>query len=437
MTSTNSIIDSRFWDRVVPQACHNEPAIKHAVLALSSLHQLSSLPHDHETNHQHRLYAERQHHKALEEARSLIASAQPPDVDRILIACIIFIIFEGVRGDYRAAAMHMDSGRAIVAQNSQRLRHTGRRKDLVEIEHALARLDLPAICFSDRSSPYRYTLNDFYRTNPILTPDQFQDIQEAHACFIDLTRWFLVVGNHIDFEGLNGDLETMARYQAEKNRCSALIELWHEHFLDAVKRSEDSEALLIINLKLWYASMKMLMQAETFGPETRYDAFYHLFEETVRHGEHLAEKLANPTQNRSFSFDIGYMIPVYLTATRCRDPYLRRRAIRLLQTYPRQEGVWESVAAAAVAAKWVAVEEDGLGVVRCAADVPEYKRIRYIDTQVDLESKTANVRFTASPSEGPIEVSAVWKQEPSDAGTPMPALSYSSTSKSEANHEVQ
>jgi hypothetical protein len=413
-------VDSRFWDRVVLQACHNEPAIKHAVLALSSLHQLSTLPHDDETSYQHRLYAERQHHKALEEARVLIASSQPQDVDRILIACIIFIIFEGVRGDYRAAAMHMDSGRAIVAQNSQRLKHTARRKDLVEIEHALARLDLPAICFSDRSSPYRYTLNDFYQTNPILTPDQFQDIQEAHACFIDLTRWLLVLANHIDYEGLNGDLQTMARYQAEKVRCSSLMEQWHEHFLDAVKRAEASDSMLILNLKLWYAAMKMFVQAETYGPETRYDAFYHYFEEIVQYGEQLAESLADPNQNRSFSFDLGYMIPVYLTGTRCRDPHLRRRAIKLLHMHPRQEGVWESVAAAAVAAKWMAVEEDGLGEVRSAADVPEHKRIRYIDTQVDVESKTANVRFTASPGEGQIEVSAMWKEEPSDAGTPTP-----------------
>ena len=411
-------MDCRFWDRVVLQACHTEPAIKHAVLALSSLHQLSGLPHDNDTSYQHRLYAERQHHKALEEARVLIASAQPQDVDRILIACIIFIIFEGVRGDYRAAAMHMDSGRAILAQNSQRLKHTARRKDLIEIQHALARLDLPAICFSDRTSPYRYTLTDFYQTSPVLTPDQFQDVNEAQACFVDLTRWLLMVGNHIDFEELNGDLPTMARYQAEKVRCSAMIDQWHENFLDVITRSDSSESLLILNLKLWYSSIKMLVQAETYGPETRYDAFMTLFEQGVEFGEEIAGKLADPNQTRSFSFDLGYMIPIYLTATRCRDPHIRRRAIRLLQAYPRQEGVWESLAAAAVASRWVAVEEEGLGEVKCAADVPEHKRIRYIDTQVDVENRTASVRLTASPAEGAREVSAAWSQEIIDAGTP-------------------
>ena len=400
------------------QACHTEPAIKHAVLALSSLHQLSSLPHDSDTSYQHRLYAERQHHRALEEARILIASASPQDVDRILIACIIFVIFEGVRGDYRAAAMHMDSGRAIVAQNSQRLKHTSRRKDLIEIEHALARLDLPAICFSDRTSPYRYTLTDFYQTNPILTPDQFQDVHEAQACFVDLARWLLVIGNHLDFEGLNGELQSMARYEAEKIRCAALLEQWHSHFSDVVQRADSSVSLLVTNLRLWYALMSMVSKAESFGPETRWDAHMPLFREIVGFGEQIAESLAITSQSRSFSFDLGYMIPLFFTATRCRDPFIRRRAIKILRSCPRQEGVWESVAAAAVASRWVAVEEEGHRYILCAADIPEHKRIRFIDTQVSVEDKTASLRLTTSPGERAREVSAVWKEEVVDAGTP-------------------
>ena len=68
----------------------------------------------------------------------------------------------------------------------------------------------------------------------------------------------------------------------------------------------------------------------------------------------------------------------------------------------------------------MAVEEDGLGEVRSAADVPEHRRIRYIDTQVDVESQTASVRFTASPADGQIEVNTIWKEDLSDAGTPQP-----------------
>lgn len=269
VADTNSIANCRFWDRVILQACHTTPAVKHAVLALSSLHQLSSLPVDDNRGGQHRIYAERQHQKALEEARTLVATSTPEDVDRILIACIIFVIFEGVRGDYTAASVHMSSGRAIVAQHSGRLKATSRRKDLEEIEHALARLDLPAICFSDRSSPYRYTLMDFYNTSPFLTPCRFQDIHEAQVSLVDLARWLFLAGDHIDVAELKGDLQSMAKYQAEKVKCAAQVGEWHGHFLDVVDRADSSDCLLILALKLWHSCMTILIRAETYGPEMR------------------------------------------------------------------------------------------------------------------------------------------------------------------------
>lgn len=416
MASTNSIVDCRFWDRVVLQACHTEPTIKHAVLALSSLHQLAGLSSDSETAYQHRVYAEKQHHKALAEARGLIASAQPQDVDRILIACVIFIIFEGVRGDYRAAAMHMDSGRAIVAQNSQRLKHVSRRRDLVEVEHALARLDLSAICFSDRTSPYRYNLTDFYQTNPVLSPDTFQDLGEAQASFFDLMRWLLVLADHIDKEQRHGNLQSMARYQAEKNKCGAMLEKWHYHFEEIAQRADPSASIMVQSLKCWYACAWSTVVAETYGPETRYDACMQYFQDLVEAGESIAEKLKDPKVARTFSFDLGYTIPSYYAATRCRDPVLRRRAVALLKSYPRQEGVWESVAASTVAARWIEVEEEGLGEVKCAADVPEHRRIKYIDTEVSVDSKSASVRLRANDLDAPIDVVADWSQSVPEAG---------------------
>ena len=252
-------MDSRFWDRVVLQACHREPAIKHAILALSSLHQLSGLVIDSEEACRHRIYAEKQHHKALAGARSLITSSSPQDVDRILIACVVFIIFESVRGDYKAAAMHMDSGRAIVAQNTQVLKHSSRRRDLVEIEHALARLDLAAICFTDQSSPYKYTLDDFYQTNPILSPVVFQDAAEAQASLIDLTRWLIIASNHIDAEHKQEDLRAFVRYQAEKNRCAVALHRWSEQFNSLLAKTENRESSLILNLKVWYAVAELSM----------------------------------------------------------------------------------------------------------------------------------------------------------------------------------
>ena len=412
IASTNSTVDSRFWDRTILQACHSEPTIKYAVLALSSLHQLSCLPPGSETSLQHRRYAEKQHQKALEAARSLIASAGAEDIDRILSACVIFIIFEGVRGDYQAASTHMDSGRAIVAQNTQRYTKKDRRKDLAEIEQTLARLDLSAICFSDYSSPYKYTLTEFYESCPSLTPGRFEDVGEAQASFINLCRWLFLIGFGIENEELNGDMPTLAKYQVEKIKCSELIEEWHCHFEEVVARAVDKESPVIPNLRCWYAVVQVTCKSERYGPETRYDRFTYLFEEILRHAKQVSDKLLQGgEQAQTFSYDFGFLVPLYLCATRCRDPLLRRRAIALLRSHPRQEGVWGSTAAAAVAEQWVAVEEEGLGTVTCAADVPEHKRTKEIETTVNLTTHTVYMELKPRHAVTSKFVTATWESE--------------------------
>ena len=49
----------------------------------------------------HQRFAERQYQRALLER---CGSAAPEDVEHVLIACIVFIAYEDVRGDYQASS---------------------------------------------------------------------------------------------------------------------------------------------------------------------------------------------------------------------------------------------------------------------------------------------------------------------------------------------
>lgn len=62
----------------------------------------------------------------------------------------------------------------------------------------------------------------------------------------------------------------------------------------------------------------------------------------------------------SFSADLGIVPPLYVVATKCRDPILRRQAIQLLRSSARREGMWDSELTARIG-MWIAeVEEEGL-----------------------------------------------------------------------------
>ncbi|RWA13546.1 hypothetical protein EKO27_g1559 [Xylaria grammica] len=68
----------------------------------------------------------------------------------------------------------------------------------------------------------------------------------------------------------------------------------------------------------------------------------------------------------SFSADLGIVPPLFVVATKCRDPLTRQQAIQLLRTSSRREGMWDSELCARIGS-WIAtIEEEDDGV----ADLP-------------------------------------------------------------------
>ena len=99
------------------------------------------------------------------------------------------------------------------------------------------------------------------------------------------------------------------------------------------------------------------------------------------------DKSDDRSQKPIFSMDQNIVFPLFNIAWRCRDPIIRRRAIALLYSSPRQEGLWHSIITARVAEKIMMMEEAGLGEVTCSADVPDENRITEIDVRFDLQGR--------------------------------------------------
>jgi hypothetical protein len=64
----------------------------------------------------------------------------------------------------------------------------------------------------------------------------------------------------------------------------------------------------------------------------------------------------------SFSADLGIVPPLFVVATKCRDPLIRRQAIQLLRTSSRREGMWDSELCARIGS-WIATIEEEEGEV--------------------------------------------------------------------------
>ena len=101
-----------------------------------------------------------------------------------------------------------------------------------------------------------------------------------------------------------------------------------------------------------------------------------------------------------FFMDMNIVTPLFTIAHRCRDPIIRRRAIALLYSAPRQEGLWHSIITARVAEKIMKIEEAGLGEVKSCADVPEENRITEIDLQFDLQGRKGYLKYSRRKLDG-------------------------------------
>jgi hypothetical protein len=99
------------------------------------------------------------------------------------------------------------------------------------------------------------------------------------------------------------------------------------------------------------------------------------------------------------SFELSPIVPLFVVGCRCRDPIIRRRAIALLLSYRRREGVWDSLGAGMVAAQCMKREEnldpgqpldlnnvarllELSTAIKSCSDVPESARVKDIHVSV-------------------------------------------------------
>lgn len=114
-----------------------------------------------------------------------------------------------------------------------------------------------------------------------------------------------------------------------------------------------------------YVTSTLIFLVQTISPsEMTYDNFLPGFTDIVSTCSLLLtippHLTPQPNSSSRFSFSIGIVPPLHLTATKCRDPHVRRQAIELLFRSQRQEGLWDGILCGRVG-RWVmGCEEEGM-----------------------------------------------------------------------------
>ncbi|OJJ96627.1 hypothetical protein ASPACDRAFT_1859300 [Aspergillus aculeatus ATCC 16872] len=430
-----------FWERLLLQSAHHEPAIRHVTIALGSLHE--RLERDSGTSYRagiqimHDPFALRQYLCAMRYLMPTPGGSQPLDV--CLMSCILFACFEAMRGQYGSAITHITSGLKILdelranpfdkstALSRGRMPYvpidvvcglfTRLQAQIIVTVHRMSAarcnlwpelvidLDRPIVFHSLADARETLEIYTYYYRQRNMGLQHERTKAEQHSPFPKSIK--LVNGlNHAAVALRDVSISLLGRWS------TALDDFLRERSAPLTDRERRGLAVLQLRKIDCLISLDIFEpagQAEA-GDNVDWDKYCAFFEEMVTLGEsivgfspisspfHPSDAVSSsplPTP-KTFSLDLGIIAAMFNVAVRCRDPHIRRRAVRVLRASAVQEGVWNSAVVAAIADKWIEIEEEGLDIVTSCADVPAIARVSDFLPVFDGEEPTASVYYSHS-----------------------------------------
>ena len=392
----NSCFSSEFWDRLVLQVSHDDVAVRHALVALAAMHEHCTSVVVFKSGGS-LAYSTEKYTKALSSLRKQIEDHPKTRPETALICCILFIAFETLRGQHNSAILHFQNGLRILSHAQATNDHVNSGgiilDDLVPV---LLRLNVQA----------RSLLRPFL---PNYDQLEHQGLPDVITTFTNLTQARDVLSTMYNagfsiFQAFSTDtrpectlLQTdvfepgdVVDVPSQYDHLRDLFAQWIEAFDDLLETQGSSlnirELKGAIVLRIHYISGIVVLNTCMDPGDRGFDAWTDQFKQIISLSKSLIEAHGSRT-TPTFSIDMGIIAPLFLVVTSCRDPLVRRNAAHLLQTLPRQEGAWDAAIAAKVGAWVIAIEEEGLGLVKSASDVPMSSRVQRFGAEVSVERK--------------------------------------------------
>jgi Fungal specific transcription factor domain len=209
---------------------------------------------------------------------------------------------------------------------------------------------------------------DIYKVWHLTIPPSFSDFHSAQRC------WDFLMDRILQFYRRTTFNRAYAPASADTPASLSKQHTMYRNHLDAFETAFkpllDSAILpngTITNaaalvLSLYQKLVSIILATVTENSEMVYDAFLSDFRYITRTCARIiaCQDSTQLPRNPRFSFDIGIIPPLHVTATKCRDPVVRREAIDLMFNSPRQEGMWDGVLSARIGRWIVTCEEEGL-----------------------------------------------------------------------------
>ncbi|CAG8886483.1 unnamed protein product [Penicillium egyptiacum] len=399
--------DASNWISILLQLGHSEAPVKHALTALASFHE-SQEPVDvcasiRRSEKQAQIMAQMLALKHYTAAIKSIQTESPnmssrPDITMTL--CLLFICFEQFRSGDAACLLHLTAGLRLLywwryrTNAYNKLQEYSRPTlDFInnQITPTFQRLRVQfSICMDSRHTLINLGVPLCLPSPKI--PPLYPSLNSARN---DFDREMNYVFSYLERDQQTSD------GQLPSQPPITVLRQW-KAALDASDFSAESPILRECTRKLldlYFYTCSIIAETYHSEFESIFDHYTDRFQTIVDLAESVTEMWKRESQAFSllFSFDLGITPPMFLAASRCRHPLIRRKAVSLMLQSPFYHGAWQDRYSGLCAQRMIEIEEQNVGIIVDHINVTENQRIRKVSADLQEEGSKIMMRFIRWP----------------------------------------
>lgn len=465
----SGLFKSELWDEVILRATHHSDAIRHAVVGLGSLHETlqsrtigsDSPDYTWAVQLKDEKWALQQYNKAIRSLTQVDLEGERPPIDVVLAACLLFCCFEVAKVQHAVeqltyffqilrrhsgmAVTHLKSGIKIIADHQAQMQSPRRGPEMVPFKHLIAvftRLETQ-LCELSEPPPRIPPCRLFHAAHgkeelwKVSTP-HFEDLK---AAWIVLNHSWHVLEHFLhDAKDHDETGYTMPR-QEWVNRRDALLQSFSNWDIALTGLKEvlstqpepslrDARAAALLEVH-YILGAQILELAEPPHDQTIWDELetgtkrhldnHMLFDQFQPGFERVVELAAivsgesegSGTEPPVLSLDMGIVPPMFRVIWNCRDARTRYKAIRILESCPRLEGLWDGLLTARVGRRIDEIERCGESLESAAErgatcdDIPQWARVLFVDVHFSGKEREMDMTYLKAQSDVDATVVAI------------------------------
>ncbi|KFY84860.1 hypothetical protein V500_08923 [Pseudogymnoascus sp. VKM F-4518 (FW-2643)] len=448
------------WNSLMLQTSHQEPFVRHSIIAIGALlksHESAYLAGVRPRSvvipyvaKLHRSFAISKYDTAVKSMRKAI-SVGTSSPRQTLLGCILVVCFEMLIGNSHLAIKHAHSGTSILQQwRAQTITPIQEQRPLLspaplvvedEIVEAFRSLSIQITTLGDDSSATYDKKTTNYHCVTSTAPLTCSDLRETHVYLneivchiyhfittIPISSEYIAPSKRLDGVPLIEDasvITNMAIYRtafeitenvrAQQAQFAAEIANWTRLFKPlfeslCIKQEDDEAAFSCAShvaamMQMQAIATTILTAGVLITNEMEYDKFNSQFQELVDLAALIVKLRQQAKKSNSWVggpwIDIGLTPQLFVVVTRCRDPVIRRMAIKLLEGWY-IEGFWDPALIAQIGLFIMEVEEEGLEDVDFGVGkksiIPERARAVISRISEDSQKRSGIAKVHASPN---------------------------------------